>query len=136
MSSHDAVLDGNPDEKAPRPPSLAHHRHQWGQPPDLLTGERGLHSGANERDAQQRGGMEVGRPTPGTKSAKRHAYARQEWFRGGRHGRVGIAGRSSGLKRRHKLDRCRYHGTAGMERWVGLGVIAHTLRVLAQHLAA
>jgi hypothetical protein len=34
------------------------------------------------------------------------------------------------------LDRCRYHGTAGMERWVGLGVMAHNLRVIAQHLAA
>ena len=29
-----------------------------------------------------------------------------------------------------------YHGTAGMERWVGLGVIAHNLHVMAQALAA
>jgi IS5 family transposase len=40
------------------------------------------------------------------------------------------------LKRRHKLDRCRYHGTAGMERWVGWGVITHNLRVIAQATAA
>ena len=42
-----------------------------------------------------------------------------------------MEGRISGLKRRHKLDRCRYHGDAGMERWVGWGIIAHDLRVIA-----
>jgi IS5 family transposase len=48
---------------------------------------------------------------------------------------AGIEGRISGLKRRYRLDRCRYHGTAGMERWVGWGVIAHNLRVIAQATA-
>jgi IS5 family transposase len=28
------------------------------------------------------------------------------------------------VKRRHGLDRCRYKGDIGMNRWVGLGVIA------------
>ena len=45
-------------------------------------------------------------------------------------------GRISALKRRHGLDRCRYHGDNGMERWVGWGVIAHDLRVIAQHQVA
>jgi IS5 family transposase len=131
-----AVLDGNPDEKAQVPLSLAHHRQQFGHPPTLLTGDRGLHSTANERYATTQGVTEVVLPKPGKKSAKRLAYERQEWFRAGRNWRAGIEGRISGLKRRHKLDRCRYHGTAGMERWVGLGVMAHNLRVIAQHLAA
>ena len=39
-----AVLDGNPDEKAQVPRSLTPHRQQFGQPPTLLTGDRGLHS--------------------------------------------------------------------------------------------
>jgi transposase, IS5 family len=131
-----AVLDGNPDEKAQVPLSLAHHRQQFGHPPTLLTGDRGVYSAANERYATTQGVTEVVLPKPGKKSAKRLAYERQEWFRAGRNWRAGIEGRISGLKRRHKLDRCRYHGTAGMERWVGLGVIAHNLRVIAQHLAA
>jgi IS5 family transposase len=37
-----AVLDGNPDEKAQVPRSLAHHRRQFGHPPTLLPGDRGL----------------------------------------------------------------------------------------------
>ena len=49
--------------------------------------------------------------------------------------RAGIEGRISGLKRRYRLDRCRYHGPAGMERWVGWGVIVHDLRVIAQATA-
>ena len=36
-------------------------------------------------------------------------------------------GRISVLKRRRGLNRCRYRGDAGMQRWVGLGVIADTL---------
>ncbi len=31
------------------------------------------------------------------------------------------------VKRRHGLDRCRYKGFAGMQRWVGLGVIADNI---------
>jgi transposase, IS5 family len=136
LISRYAILDGNPDEKAQLPPSLDHHRQQFGRPPTLLTGDRGLHSAANERYAQQHGVTEVVLPKPGKKSAKRLAYERQEWFRAGRNWRAGIEGRISGLKRRHKLDRCRYRGTAGMERWVGLGVITHDLHVIAQHLTA
>jgi len=35
------------------------------------------------------------------------------------------------LKRRHGLDRCRYHGEDGMHRWVGFGVIADNLMNIA-----
>ena len=38
----------------------------------------------------------------------------------------------SALKRRHGLRRCRYRGLLGMERWVGLGVIANDLLVLGR----
>jgi IS5 family transposase len=131
-----AVLAGNPDEKAQLPPSVDHHIAQFGHPPDLLTGDRGLYSAANERCAKSQGITQVVLPKPGKKSAKRIAYEQQAWFRAGRNWRAGIEGRISGLKRRHGLDRCGYRGDAGMERWVGLGVIAHDQRVIAQALAA
>jgi IS5 family transposase len=131
-----AVLDGNPAEDAQLPPSLAHHLRVFHRPPRLLAGDRGLHSTANEQYAATHGVKEVVLPKPGAKSAKRMAHEQQRWFRRGHNWRAGIEGRISGLKRRHKLDRCRYHGTAGMERWVGWGVIAHNLRVIAQATAA
>jgi IS5 family transposase len=131
-----AVLAGNPAEDAQLPPSLDHHLRVFHHPPRLLAGDRGVHTQANERYARRHGVTEVVLPKPGKKTAKRLAHEQQRWFRRGRNWRAGIEGRISGLKRRHKLDRCRYHGTAGMERWVGWGVIAHDLRVIAQATAS
>jgi IS5 family transposase len=127
-----AILEGNPAEDAQLPPSLAHHRRVFKRPPRLLAGDRGVHSRANERYATLHSVKRVVLPKPGAKSAKRIAHEQQRWLQQGHNWRAGIEGRISGLKRRHKLDRCRYHGTEGMERWVGWGVITHNLRVIAQ----
>jgi IS5 family transposase len=59
----------------------------------------------------------------------------QRWFRAGQRWRTGCEGRISVLKRRHGLNRCRYRGLNGMERWVGLGVIADNLIHIDCHLA-
>jgi IS5 family transposase len=125
------VLDGNPSEPDQLPPSLEHHRRVFKPPPRVLAGDRGVHSPANERYATAQGVQQVVLPKPGAKSAKRIAHEQQRWFRRGHNWRSGIEGRISGLKRRHKLDRCRNHGADGMERWVGWGIIAHDLRVIA-----
>ena len=128
------VLDGNPDEEAQLPPSLDHHLKVFKRPPRVLAGDRGVHSPHNEHYATQHGVKQVVLPKPGAKTAKRIAHEQQRWFRRGRNWRAGIEGRISGLKRRHGLDRCHYHGDAGMERWVGWGIIAHDLRVIGQVL--
>jgi transposase, IS5 family len=130
------VLDGNPDDAAEVVPSLDHHIDQFKRPPRLLAGDGKLATASNEREAHQRGVRCVVLPRPGRKSEARLAYERQRWFRRGRNWRAGMEGRISGLKRGQGLERCRYHGDAGMERWVGWGVIAYDLRVIAQHRAA
>jgi transposase, IS5 family len=135
IMSRYAVLEGNPAEDAQLPPSLDHHRRVFNRPPRLLAGDRGIHTAVNERYATTHGVTQVVVPKPGAKSAQRMAHEQQRWFRRGHNWRAGIEGRISGLKRRHRLDRCRYHGPAGMERWVGWGVLAHNLRVLAQATA-
>lgn len=127
------VLEGNPDDAAQLLPSLDHHLQQFGHPPHLLAGDGKLATPTNEQTAQQRGVRHVVLPRPGRKSAARQAHERQRWFRRGRNWRAGIEGRISGLKRRHGLDRCGYHGDDGMQRWVGWGVLAHDLRMIAQH---
>ena len=130
-----AVLDGNPDETVQLPASLDHHIKRFNRPPRLLTGDRGIYSSRNERYATEHGVKAVVLPKPGAKSGKRIAHEQQRWFRRGRNWRAGIEGRISGLKRRHGLDRCRNHGEDGMERWVGWGIIAHDLRVIAEATA-
>ncbi len=129
------ILTGNPSEAAQLPPSLDHHIALFEHPPDVVTADRGVYSEANERYARNQGVKQVVLPKPGAKSAERRAYERQPWFRRGRRWRSGIEGRISGLKRGQKLERCLYHGSDGMERWVGWGLIAHDLRAIARATA-
>jgi IS5 family transposase len=107
--------------------ALDRHQTIFGRAPDLAAGDRGFSSAANERAATERGVRRVILPRQGPKSPARRAYEHQRWFRRGQRWRVGCEGRISVLKRRHGLDRCRYHGEDGMNRWVGLGVIANNL---------
>jgi IS5 family transposase len=130
------MLNGNPDDAAQFVPSLVVHCEQFGRPPKLVAGDGKLATPTNEQAAQQRGVTRVVLPRPGRKTPTRLAHERQRWFRRGRNWPAGIEGRISGLKRRHGLDRCRYRGLDGMQRWVGWGVIAHDLRMIAQHQAA
>jgi len=108
-------------------PALDLHLQMFGRPPDLAAADRGFSSAANERAATARGIRRVILPKLGARSTARRAYERQRWFRCGQRWRVGSEGRISVLKRRHALQRCLYHGQDGMERWVGLGVIAGNL---------
>ena len=96
----------------------------------------GLQLGDHEQAAADRGVRRVVLPRRGPKSTARRAYERQAWFRRGQRWRVGCEGRISVIKRRHGLRRCRYHGTDGMARWVGLGVIADNLRNIAAFVNA
>lgn len=126
------VLVGNPADSDQVQPSLAHHQQIFQRPPQVLTADRGCYSEANETAADAAGVEQICLPKPGAKSAERQAHERQAWFVRGRNWRAGIEGRIAGLKKRHKLDRCLYQGTAGMERWVGWGVISHDLWRIAQ----
>jgi transposase, IS5 family len=131
-----SVLAGHPVDSGQVQPSLEHHREVFGKPPVLLTADRGAYSGPNEESAKAQGVKRVVLPKPGAKSKERIAYEKRSWFRRGRKWRSGIEGRISLLKRRYQLRRCLNHGEAGMERWVGWGVIAHDLWVIARATAA
>jgi IS5 family transposase len=126
------ILDGNPGDSEQFKPSLDHHIAVFTKPPHLVTADRGVFSFANEEYAHAQGVKYVAIPKPGAISDERKAHEKQGWFRRGYAWRSGSEGRISLLKRRFGLDRCRYHGDAGMERWVGWGIIAHNLRVMAR----
>ena len=111
--------------------ALDRHQTIYGRAPDLAAGDRGFSSATNEQAAIDRGVRRVVLPRRGPKSPARRAFERQRWFRRGQRWRVGCEGRISALKRRHGLDRCRYHGLDGMNRWVRLGVIADNLMNIA-----
>ena len=112
-------------------PALDRHRAIFGRAPDLAAHRPRVQLGPNEQAARDRGVRHVVLPRSGPKSPARRAHERQRWFRRGHRWRVGCEGRISVLTRRHGLHRCRYHGVAGMHRWVGFGVIADNLMNIA-----
>jgi transposase, IS5 family len=112
--------------------SLERHEQIFGGPPQVATADAGFSSAANEATATARGVRHVALPWRGRLSAARRAHQKQRWFRRAQRWRTGCEGRISALKRRHGLTRCRYRGRQGMERWVGLGVIANNLLALAR----
>lgn len=112
-------------------PAVEQHIQSFGRPPNLATGDRGYSSETNESRASELGVKRVCLPKRGRKSKERSIYEKQRWFRAGQRFRAGIEGTISVLKRRHGFDRCRNRGDNAYERWVGLGVIAYNLPVIA-----
>jgi transposase, IS5 family len=117
-----------PDQKLWEP-SLKRHQELLGKPPHLATADAGFASAANEKIAKELGVKRVVLPTA-TRNPKQKP--RQRWFRRALRWRTGCEARISVLKRRYGLRRCRYRGMPGLERCVGLGVIASNLWVLGR----
>jgi IS5 family transposase len=112
-------------ERALWAPALDRHIALFNHAPQLAVADGGFASRSNERAAQDRGVRHVVLPRQPRETRSRAARAALRW-------RTGSEGRISALKRRHGLRRCRYRGASGMQRWVGLGVLANDLLVLAR----
>jgi transposase, IS5 family len=130
------VLVGNPPDAPELVPSLAHHQASFERPPNVLTGDRAFFTLDNEQVARDLHIRSVALPRQGPLTPQQQRVQHGAAFRRAYRWRAGIEGRISVLKRRFGLDRCRYHGEAGMERWVGFGLLAHNLRQISRSLAA
>jgi hypothetical protein len=95
--------------------------------PALRAAEGEFSSAAHEREAPPRGVKRVSLSRRSTKSAARRARQKKRWFRQGQKWRTGCEGRIHVRKRRHGRNRSCYQGQEGMDRWVGLGVVADIL---------
>ena len=96
------------------------HQALLGRTPHLVAADAAFYSAKNETAAKAKGVKRVCIPNRSTKSLERKREQRKRWFRNGQKWRTGSEGRISVVKRRHGLDRCRYKGYLGMNRWVGL----------------
>jgi IS5 family transposase len=121
------VYDQRPSDSELLIPAIETHEAKLGRTPRLVAADAGFYSAKNEAAAKARGVKRVCIPNRSTKSAERKREQKKRWFRNGQKWRTGCEGRISVVKRRHGLDRCRYKGSAGMKRWVGLGVVADNL---------
>jgi IS5 family transposase len=113
-------------------PTLERHRELFGHAPRLAVADAGFASAANAWVATELGVRRPVLPRRGGRAANGNSPPRPRWVRRALRWRTGCEGRISALKRCHGLARCRYRGVAGMDRWVGLGVIANNLRVLGR----
>ena len=116
-------------------PAVEKHQEQFGRVPQMVAGDAAFYSAANERALEVMGVKQISVPNRSTKSPERRRHQKKRSFRRGQKWRTGSEGRISVLKRRHGLNRCRYRGDAGMQRWVGLGVIADNLINIGRFLA-
>lgn len=129
------VYEQRPNDRDLLVPSVELHQQRLGRLPVMAAGDAGFYSARGEAKLREMGVKRVSIPNHSTKSAERRRHQKQRWFRKGQKWRTGCEGRISILKRRHGLNRCRYKGAAGMERWVGLGVIGDNLINIGAALA-
>jgi IS5 family transposase len=133
--THYEVFEKRPNDADLLLPAVRKHEEQFGRVPQLVAGDAGFYSADNETELQKMGVRQISVPNRSTKSPERRRHQKKRSFRRGQKWRTGAEGRISVLKRRHGLNRCRYRGEAGTQRWVGLGVIADNLINIGRFLA-
>jgi len=133
--THYEVYDHRPADQRLLIPAVETHQRKLGRVPRLVAADAGYYSRANEEAVKVMGVDYVSIPNRSTRSEERRKLQKRRWFKKGQTWRTGCEGRISTVKRRHGLARCRYHGMSGMQRWVGLGVIADNLINLGKQLA-
>jgi IS5 family transposase len=121
----------HPNEHGQAIEAVTHHQALFKHPPKLVTGDRGVHSAQTEEKLKAAGVKRVAIPASGPLSKERLALERTPGFRRGYRWRAGIEGRIASLRRDFGWRKSAYHGQDGMERWLGLGVIASNLRRIA-----
>ena len=129
------VFAERPSDRHLLVPAVREHERRFGRVPRMVAADAGFYSQQNENTIQEMGVRWVAVPNRSTRSAERRMLQKQRWFRAGQRWRTGSEGRISVLKRRHGLNRCRYRGLRGIERWVGLGVISDNLIQIGGYLA-
>ena len=133
--THYEVFAERPEDAQLLVPAVEQHQRRFGRAPRMVAADTGFYSLKNEKTILGMGVTRVAVPSRSTKSRERRKLQRTRWFKSGQRWRTGCEGRISVLKRRHGLNRCRYRGFEGMQRWVGLGVIADNIIQMGRYLA-
>lgn len=121
----------HPTEHGQAIEAVEHHQALFEHPPGLVAGDRGVHSAQTEECLLAAGVKRVAIPAAGKLSEERQAIERTRSFKRGYRWRAGIEGRIASLRRDFGWRKSAYHGLEGMERWLGLGVMASNLRRIA-----
>jgi IS5 family transposase len=130
--SHYEVQDGNPADQKSFLPAIAQHQRAFGRAPRRATADRGFHSAANVREAEQAGVKRVAVPARGPLSQKQGKRQKERWFRRAMRWHAGVEARIATLKHRFGMARAFYKNDRGFKRFVGWSVIAQNLVSIAR----
>jgi IS5 family transposase len=113
------------------PETLDKHKELFGKPPDMAAADRGYWSPGNKEYAEKAGVKNISLPKKGKLNQQEKEFQNTPRFKKGQRFRAGGEAKISLLKRKYKLNRCKYKGDKGMATWVGGGILACNLATLA-----
>ena len=124
-------------ERRPAEPPLmtravVEHKEFFGLVPERCAGDKGFFSAAMVTALQALGVKQVCVPKKGRRNAEEEQREHSRWFKVAQAFRAGIEGTISVLKRVFGLERCLREGWEHFQSWVGSGVLAHNLVLLAR----
>lgn len=129
------VFQGNPGDNEVLGRALDDYLALFGEAPGKLTAERRYFGSDNECISEEKGLKQVALPKPGRLSELRKSLQAASCFKKLLRWRGGVEGNLSTLLRSYSLKRCLWKGWESFKAYVGLGVMAYNLRLLAGHLA-
>jgi IS5 family transposase len=112
--------------------AVAEHKAFFGQAPEVCAADKGFYSQQAVADVVQAGVKKVCVPKKGRRNEEEEEQEHSHWFKLAQAFRAGIEGTISVLKRVFGLWRCLREGWVHFQSWVGTGVLAHNLVLLAR----
>jgi IS5 family transposase len=112
--------------------AVAEHKELFGRAPHVCAGDKGFYSQQAVEAAVKMGVPKVCVPKKGRRNEEEEQKEHSRWFKLAQAFRAGIEGTISVLKRVFGLWRCLREGWAHFRSWVGTGVLAHNLVLLAR----
>ena len=117
------------------PQALKKHKQIFQKPPNETATDRGYWSPKNNKIARKEI-KHVSIPKKGRLNQQEKQHQSTAKFKQLQRWRAGGEAKISLLKRRYRLDQCRYKGNDGMARWVGGGILACNLMTMARLLSS
>ena len=112
--------------------AVAEHKELFGCVPEMCAADKGFYSQQAVENAVKLGVKRVCVPKKGRRNEEEETKEHSRWFKLAQAFRAGIEGTISVLKRVFGLWRCLREGWVHFRSWVGTGVLAHNLVLLAR----
>jgi len=132
LITHYAAHAKRPAEAPLLERAVVEHKELFGRVPEVCAGDKGFYSQQAVENVVKLGVKRVCVPKKGRRNEEEEKKEHSRWFKLAQAFRAGIEGTISVLKRVFGLWRCLREGWVHFQSWVGTGVLAHNLVLLAR----